>query len=216
MSLRVRLLAHACVFDKIEMRKTNNHVTQKPNLHFVILPFIDELQEPHVEKKGKMPKQKVKRPSSNSQSTHEVIAHLQSKIIQNGQNQKPIPSSIQLLVKIFPNIFPERLEMYLKHNKGDLMYTIKYIKGLMKDAALLLHPSGFSSLTNSSFFNNPHHHQRHPTQPTYTIFPPFHNTHFIPFPLRAPTFTRTKVITSIHDEKNENGNEGKAKETIHE
>ena len=178
--------------------------------------LIDELQEPHVEKKGKMPKQKGKRPSSNSQSTHEVIAHLQSKIIQNGQNPKPIPSSIQLLGKIFPNIFSERLEMYLRRNNGDLMYTIKYIKGLMKDDALLPQPSRSSPLTNTSTFNNPQHHQRHPTQPTYQIFPPFHNTYFIPLPLRAPTFTRVRVITSIHDEKNENGNEGKAKEAIHE
>ena len=171
------------------------------------------MQEPHVEKKRKIIKQKGKRPISKGKSTHEVIADLQSKIIQNGQNLKPIPSSIQLLVKIFPNIFPDRLEKYLKSNKGDLMYTIKYIKGVMKDASLLLQPSGFSPLTNTSYFHNSHHYQRHPTQPTYQILPPFHNAYFIPLPLRAPTFTRVRVINSIHDEKNENG---KKKETIHE
>ena len=57
----------------------------------MILSFIDELQESHVDKKEKMPKQKGKRQSSHSQSTHEVVADLQSKIIKNGQNLKPIP-----------------------------------------------------------------------------------------------------------------------------
>ena len=145
-----------------------------------------------------------------------MLADLQSKIIQIGKNPKPIPSSIQLLVKIFPNIFPGRLEMFLQRYNGDLMYTIKYINGLMKDHALLPQPSGFFPITNTSFVNNSHHYQRHPTQPTYQIFPSFHNTYFIPFPLRAPTFTRVRDITSIPDEKNENGNEGKAKEAIHE
>ena len=100
----------------------------------MILSFIDELQEPYSEIKEKMPKQKGKRQSSYSQSTHKVVADLPSTSF---KNSKPNASNIQKLEKIFPNIFPDTLEMILERKDNDLMCTIQENNGLVKDAELL-------------------------------------------------------------------------------
>ena len=125
----------------------------------MILSFIDELQEPYSEIKEKMPKQKGKRQSSHSKSTHKVLADLPSTSF---KTSKPNASNIQKLEKIFPNIFPDTLEMILKRKGNDLMCTIQEINGLVKDAELLPKRSRSSPLTSTCSFNNPHHYQSHP------------------------------------------------------